>query len=70
MIHDLPASPTPITESTASSNTRFHGPEGRYRVSYSNNFLFEYAQNIKAWIMKERQSIFILVIQWEMQLRI
>ncbi len=28
---------------------RFHGPGGRYRGSYPNDFLKEYAQYIKMW---------------------
>lgn len=51
VIHDLPASATPIRDSTAScSYLRFHGPGGRYRGSYSDDFLFTYAQYIKTWI--------------------
>lgn len=29
---------------------RFHGPQGNYRGSYSEDFLYEYSQYIKAWI--------------------
>ncbi len=53
VIHDLPASITPITESKGSfMYLRFHGSGGRYRGSYSDDFLFEYAQYIKTWFSK------------------
>ncbi len=59
VIHDLPASATPIIESTASFRyLRFHGPGGRYRGSYSNDFLFKYAQHIKAWINEGKTVYF------------
>jgi uncharacterized protein YecE (DUF72 family) len=51
VIHDLPAATTPVTESSASFRyLRFHGPGGRYRGSYPNDFLHQYAQSIKLWI--------------------
>ncbi len=50
VIHDLPATATPMIESTAAFKyLRFHGPEGRYRGSYSDDFLYRYAEYIKAW---------------------
>jgi uncharacterized protein YecE (DUF72 family) len=50
VIHDLPASATPLTTSTADFRyLRFHGPGGRYRGSYSIDVLYQYAQSIKAW---------------------
>lgn len=50
VIHDLPVAATPLTESTADFRyLRFHGPGGRYRGSYSDDFLHKYAQYIKTW---------------------
>ena len=44
VIHDLPASGTPLNIFTAPfSYLRFHGPGGRYRGSYTNEFLQTYA---------------------------
>lgn len=34
---------------------RFHGPEGDYKGSYSNQFLEEYAQTIKTWLNDNKQ---------------
>ncbi|HEX8331318.1 MAG TPA: DUF72 domain-containing protein [Segetibacter sp.] len=50
VIHDLPASKTPLIDSPVCSKyLRFHGPGGRYRGSYTEQFLLEYAQYIKLW---------------------
>ena len=50
VIHDLPSSATPLNISTADfMYYRFHGPGGRYRGSYEESFLQQYAQYIKAW---------------------
>jgi uncharacterized protein YecE (DUF72 family) len=51
VIHDLPKSATPLDiELNSARYLRFHGPGGRYRGSYSNEFLAEYAQYIRAWL--------------------
>ena len=51
VVHDLPASKTPLIDSPASSKyLRFHGPGGGYRGSYTDEFLMEYAKLISAWI--------------------
>ena len=51
VIHDLPASSTPLINATQPFvYLRFHGPGGRYRGSYSDEFLMEYADYIKACI--------------------
>ena len=53
VIHDVPASTTPIIDSkTGFRYLRFHGPGGRYRGSYTDEFLKGYADHIKAWIKK------------------
>jgi uncharacterized protein YecE (DUF72 family) len=50
VIHDLPAAATPLPESIAGfAYLRFHGPGGRYRGSYSDDFLYRYAKYIKTW---------------------
>jgi uncharacterized protein YecE (DUF72 family) len=49
--HDLPASAPPLKESKAGfMYVRFHGPGGKYRGSYSDDMLYQYAQDIKTWI--------------------
>jgi uncharacterized protein YecE (DUF72 family) len=59
VIHDLPASATPIIRLSANFRyLRFHGAGGRYRGSYSDNFLFEYAQLIKGWISEAKTVYF------------
>jgi uncharacterized protein YecE (DUF72 family) len=51
VIHDLPASQTPLIDSPVKLKyLRFHGPGGRYRGSYTDEFLLEYAQRISGWI--------------------
>jgi len=58
VIHDLPASATPITVSKADfMYLRFHGPGGRYRGSYTDDFLLGYAQHIKTWL-NEGKSVY------------
>lgn len=59
VIHDLPASTTPITALTGGFRyLRFHGPGGRYRGSYSDDFLYQYAQYIKAWTSEGKTVYF------------
>lgn len=51
VMHDLPKSTAPVTPTQAGFRyLRFHGPGGRYRGSYTNEFLEEHAQRIKAWL--------------------
>ena len=53
VFHDLPASATPITAFTADFiYVRFHGTERGYRGNYPNEFLFDYAQQVKSWLNK------------------
>lgn len=50
VIHDMPASASPII--TFDANVvylRFHGPGGRYRGSYEDDLLHDYAIYIKEW---------------------
>ncbi len=59
VVHDLPASATPLTVPAASLRyLRFHGPGGRYRGSYGDDFLYEYAQYIKDWISEGKAVYF------------
>jgi uncharacterized protein YecE (DUF72 family) len=49
--HDLPASAAPMQESSVDFiYLRFHGPEGGYRGSYTDDFLSEYATYITDWL--------------------
>lgn len=51
VIHDVPASATPITETTSGFKyLRFHGTNGRYGGSYTDDALSAYAEYIRAWI--------------------
>lgn len=51
VIQDIPKSATPIIEQDASFiYLRFHGPDGNYRGSYTDDFLYEYSYYIKDWI--------------------
>ncbi len=59
VIHDLPLSATPITETKADFRyLRFHGPGGHYRGSYSDEFLYQYAQHIRAWVNEGKTAYF------------
>jgi uncharacterized protein YecE (DUF72 family) len=50
VIQDLPASATPFLPQEAGHvYVRFHGPNGGYRGSYTDDFLYEYSHYIKAW---------------------
>ena len=58
VIHDIPASATPLHEVPGDFiYLRFHGPEPRYRGSYSNEYLQKYAENIKQWL-KEGKTVY------------
>lgn len=51
VLHDLPISAAPMYTGNANFvYLRFHGPQGGYRGSYSDEFLHEYAQYIKGRI--------------------
>ncbi len=50
VLHDMPASATPlIDENMEFIYLRFHGPDGDYKGSYTDDFLSEYAQYVKTW---------------------
>lgn len=58
VIHDIPASATPLDEVVGEFiYLRFHGPEPRYRGNYSNEFLLRYAGYIRQWI-EEGKTVF------------
>lgn len=58
VMQDIPASATPLDEQTGEFiYLRFHGPEPRYRGTYSNEFLQLYAGYIRQW-MKEGKTVF------------
>lgn len=58
VIQDLPASATPFdTPLPGTVYLRFHGPGGRYRGSYSDDFLLSYAEKINSWL-KERKQVY------------
>lgn len=51
VLHDMPASATPLTETGASFiYLRFHGPTGDYRGNYTDDMLKEYAGYIHQWL--------------------
>jgi len=59
VIHDLPASVSPIVIlKTNFMYLRFHGPGGRYRGSYDDELLRQQAQHILAWI-KKRKTVYV-----------
>jgi uncharacterized protein YecE (DUF72 family) len=59
VLHDKASSNAPLQELTADFiYLRFHGPEGNYRGSYDDDFLYEYAQYIKAWL-EDGKSVYV-----------
>ncbi|GGH14424.1 DUF72 domain-containing protein [Mucilaginibacter phyllosphaerae] len=51
VIQDMPKSLTPMVDmATNFIYLRFHGPNGGYRGSYTDAFLYEYAQYIQEWL--------------------
>jgi uncharacterized protein YecE (DUF72 family) len=50
VLHDMPSSAITLLETAVDYvYLRFHGPNGGYRGSYTDDFLYEYAQYIKEW---------------------
>lgn len=59
VIQDIAASATPMNVVIGSFiYLRFHGPEPRYRGSYSYKFLSGYAKKIKHW-MKQGKTVYV-----------
>ncbi len=57
--HDIPASAPPADEYESDIvYLRFHGPGGKYRGSYEDDFLHEYAGYINDW-QKEGKSVYV-----------
>ncbi|MBW4891058.1 DUF72 domain-containing protein [Mucilaginibacter sp. HMF5004] len=51
VIHDLPPSAAPMeTLDMDFVYVRFHGPDGGYRGTYTDGFLYEYAGYIREWL--------------------
>jgi uncharacterized protein YecE (DUF72 family) len=51
VIQDMPKALTPMVDmATQFMYLRFHGPNGGYRGSYNDAFLYEYAQYINEWL--------------------
>ncbi|MBS7563601.1 DUF72 domain-containing protein [Mucilaginibacter sp. Bleaf8] len=58
VLHDLPASAAPLRIGEADFvYLRFHGPNGGYRGSYADEFLYEYAQYIQEW-MQDGKTVY------------
>jgi uncharacterized protein YecE (DUF72 family) len=58
VLHDLPASAAPLRAGEADViYLRFHGPNGGYRGSYEDDFLYEYAQYIHEW-MQDGKTVY------------
>lgn len=59
VLHDMPASAiTELEQDADMVYLRFHGPNGSYRGSYSDDFLYEYAQYAKEWA-GEGKSVYV-----------
>lgn len=55
VLHDMPLSAPPMTTNGNFIYLRFHGPNGNYKGSYTEAFLYEYAQYIKEWIANGKE---------------
>jgi uncharacterized protein YecE (DUF72 family) len=51
VLHDMANSPTPLRLAGSPVYVRFHGPERKYRGSYSEPVLVSYAFAIKDWLL-------------------
>ena len=58
VMHDIPASATPIIDNGDFVYLRFHGPEPRYRGDYTDEFLKDKAKQIKWW-MKQKKTVYV-----------
>jgi uncharacterized protein YecE (DUF72 family) len=51
VLHDMQGSASPmVTTSDSHVYVRFHGPEGGYRGSYPDDYLYEYAEYVRQWL--------------------
>lgn len=59
VLHDMPASANMVPDATGEIvYLRFHGPNGGYRGSYTDDFLYEYAQYMMDW-MTEGKTVYV-----------
>lgn len=59
VLHDMPSSGISFLECGANyTYLRFHGPAGGYKGSYTDDFLYEYAQYIREW-HDEGKEVFV-----------
>lgn len=59
VIQDMPKSATPLELTTDELvYLRFHGPGGSYRGSYTDAYLYEYAQYIREW-QEDRKTVYV-----------
>ncbi|NCD68008.1 DUF72 domain-containing protein [Mucilaginibacter agri] len=55
VIQDMPKAPSPMeVTSDEIIYLRFHGPEGNYKGSYSEELLYEYATYIREWLQEDK----------------
>lgn len=56
VLHDKAQSASPFTDfETEFVYLRFHGPDGNYRGTYSDEVLYEYASYINDWLTNKKQ---------------
>ncbi|WP_100340100.1 DUF72 domain-containing protein [Mucilaginibacter auburnensis] len=60
VLHDIPASATPLDFNVISETIylRFHGPGGKYRGSYDDDVLYEYASYVNEW-REEGKTVYV-----------
>ncbi len=60
VLHDIPSSATPLDYYAISDTIylRFHGPGGKYRGSYEDDVLYEYASYINEW-REEGKTVYV-----------
>lgn len=56
VFHDKPGSRTPsLNEATSAIYLRYHGPQGDYRGSYTDEFLQEQAELVQQWLLRGKE---------------
>ena len=56
VIHDKGTAPSPLHQANSAFRyLRFHGPDGNYKGSYTDDVLFEYASIIGEWLSEGKQ---------------